>query len=404
MTPKLRKALQGGKMKDKIIEMIRDGHTHRQIRDALGVSLGQISKVRNEKNEPGIQEGEFESEIKTRKSIPKERDRLLKFHGYDPSLYDISSSRHSQWEQQAKGGEIITMFSSRITVKPKSVDESLSKDDIIEAIQSLKTKPLKGSDEVKERLSRPKLASIEIFDLHLGKLGWGEETSTDYDMKIAEKEFYDRVEYFASEIDGEVEKIIFVLGNDFFHYDNNKIETTAGTPQDTDTRPKKMFKKGLEIVCNAILRFSEIAPVEVPLVPGNHSANTIYFLAEAVSKAFEGNERVTIDTTPKTRKYIKYGQCLLGFAHGDDENKKELDGLMQKEVPELWGTTKHREFHLGHIHIETVSEVHGLKFRTVPSISGVDSWHYRKGYTQTERVAQMFIYDKERGLDKIYYR
>lgn len=386
-------------MKDKIMKLISEGKTHRQIRDILGVSLGYISRVRNEE----VYEEQLitESEIKTSFVIPKESNELLKFHGYNPKKYELVTAKSSQWEQQSKNG-IIEMKSSKISVKPKPME--VEKEDIIQSIKDLEIKSLKGSSELNERISTQKLASVEIYDLHLGKLGWGEETGTDYDMKIAEKEFFERVEYFSSKIDINTEKILFILGNDFFHYDNEKIETYHGTLQDTDTRPKKMFKKGLDMVCSAINHLSQIAPVDVLLIPGNHSSTTIYYLAEAVNKAFQGNDNVFVDTSPKTRKYYEFGNVLLGFAHSDEENKKELEGLMQKEVPEMWGRTRHREFHFGHIHIERVDEKFGLKFRWVPSISGVDNWHYKKGYIQTERVAQMFIYDKIKGLETIYYR
>ncbi len=57
---------------------------------------------------------------------------------------------------------------------------------------------------------------LAIFDQHLGKLAWGEETGENYDIKIASKRF---LENARSIIDRSVavgfSKIIFPIGNDF---------------------------------------------------------------------------------------------------------------------------------------------------------------------------------------------
>jgi hypothetical protein len=76
---------------------------------------------------------------------------------------------------------------------------------------------------------------------------------------------------------------------------------------------------------------------------------------------------------------------------------------MADEAPQLWATTKYREFHIGHIHHEKqissglVDEFRGVMVRAVPSLSQIDYWHHSSGYRST-RSAHCYEYDDERGL------
>lgn len=388
-------------IKNKVIELLKSGMTYEQINKKTGVSLGSISKLNKDIDIADETSGkEIVSEIKTSKQIPKKFEDLLTFHGYNPQLYDVQTSRSGQWEVQRKGGAIITLYSSRITVKPKL--DKITSDDIIDAFRDLS--PLKWQKIAHIKNKSSKILSIDINDIHFGKLSWDAETGENYDLKIATNKVQNIIMQnikFAKKI--KPEYIIFPLGNDLFHSDNDKGETVKGTPQDMDTRPKKVYKKVLSVMFESIGLLSEVAPVKVLLVAGNHSSNLSYYLAESLNLAFKNNPNVDIDTSPKARKYQLYGNMLLGYSHSDGESKKELYGLMQKEVPKLWGKSKFREFHLGHFHIENTEEKNGMKFRWIPSISGADKWHYGKGYVETDKTSMTFVYDKENGLETIKY-
>jgi hypothetical protein len=91
---------------------------------------------------------------------------------------------------------------------------------------------------------------------------------------------------------------------------------------------------------------------------------------------------------------------MIGYSHGE-ETKKRRDKLMQAEAPQIWGNTIFREFHLGHLHSEHVTEYPGFIERRVSSITAPDAWHNRSGYVGTIRKAQAFIWDKENGLELI---
>lgn len=119
-----------------------------------------------------------------------------------------------------------------------------------------------------------------IFDLHLGKLAWGEETGEDYDIHIAQARFHAAINDLINKSSGyKVDEILFPVGNDIYNSDKALpySQTTAGTPQMDDTRWQKMFRIGVRLITEAIIKLSEIAPVKVPLVYSNHDFESILF-------------------------------------------------------------------------------------------------------------------------------
>jgi hypothetical protein len=247
------------------------------------------------------------------------------------------------------------------------------------------------------------MLEIPVVDLHLGKLSWKPETGENYDYKIAEKRF----NYLTAQIIDEVkekqfEKILYPIGQDFFHFDTISTTTTAGTHLDSDMRWQKLFVKGVEMLRNAIDALSEIAPVYVFGIPGNHDKMTTFYALIHLSAWYRNEPMVIVNTDPKSRNYFEFGNTLIGYTHGDKEGKR-IFGNMQVEAPVAWGRTKYREWHTGHLHSEGVKEEHGVIVRRLPSITGTDAWHFEQGYVGAIARHQSFIWHKERGLTNIIY-
>ena len=324
---------------------------------------------------------------------------IMILHGFDPFAWELLSTSNKVWNGTSKLQGTYTMYSSTVKVKP--IEMCISFDYIKQCFDELAPKEW----SVEEIINNNGLfATVEIFDIHAGKLAWDEETGDNYDLDIAvgivKNIINQNVEYLSTV---KPSVIIFPIGNDLFQVDNEEKTTSHGTRQDVDTRPKKIFKEVIELIYESIGKLSQKAPVKTLFVPSNHDENTSYYLSEVMSKAFENNPNVIIDTNPKTRKYIQIGKVLLGYTHSDEESKEELKGLMQKEVPDLWGKSEYREFHFGHLHTEQTVEKHGFKQRWIPSISGPDHWHFKKGYVANDRTSMTFVYDEDKGLDTIKY-
>ncbi len=247
------------------------------------------------------------------------------------------------------------------------------------------------------------MLEVAIVDLHLGKLAWSPEVGSSYDYKIARKRFHDVIDdIYCRAADKCIEKILYVCGSDFFHYDTITNSTTAGTPMDSDLRWHKLYAVGLQMLIESIDRLATLAPVEVIGVPGNHDKQTVFYATHYLAGRYENSDVVTVSDNLRTRKYIEYGKNLLGFSHGDKEGKR-LPEMMPIEVPAAWGRTRYREFHVGHLHHERSVEKNGLIVRNLSSVTGTDAWHFESGFVGNVKKAQSFLWHKDRGLSEIWH-
>src|SRR6056297_638221 len=238
---------------------------------------------------------------------------------------------------------------------------------------------------------------INIPDLHLARLCWKAEVGENYDRKKAVKRFLEIIHKILQRVNVKIDKIIFPLGHDLTNFDNIEGETTKGTFQDNDSRWQKMIITAQELAVSAIELMKQHADIiDVLLVAGNHDLTTSFHIIRYLKGYYRNDDRVEIDDSPMLRKYRKIGVNLIGFSHGDKEGKNIYD-IMHNEVPELWGKTKYREFHLGHIHTREVREKNGVIFRWIPSAAAKSSWEYNKGFTSMAG-SRGYLWHREEGL------
>lgn len=335
----------------------------------------------------------------------KQPEQILRTHGYDVTQWELINHRLSLWNAYSKQDGTHELYASKLTVKP--IQFAITEQSINNLIGKMVDKHFINHSFYErytlEKHESRKMAELAIFDLHLGKLAWREETEEDYDLTIATERYRYVLDEMLDEVRYEgIEKILLPFGNDFFHFDNENNTTTKGTPQDSDTRMAKMFDRGVDLVIETIQKCLEIADVEFVYVKSNHDATIGYYANVVIDRLYKNNPQVTLHTRPKSRNYIEYGNCLIGYTHGDKE-KKNLTTLMQSEVPEIWGRTKYREWHIGHFHHLKVQEHNGLVIQTMPSISGTDKYHYDAGYTGSLKRAVCIIWDYEKGKKREIY-
>jgi hypothetical protein len=255
------------------------------------------------------------------------------------------------------------------------------------------------------KLKQGMLYEIEMPDIHIGKLTWGEETGEDSDIKIQEKIAKTVIEELLSHTQHyPIDRILFPIGHDYFNVDNQFNTTAHGTPQQEDTRWRKTFKVGWTLAADMINMCAQIAPVDVYIIPGNHDEERSYYLGEVLSALYMNSKNVCIENSPKARKYYEYGSNLIGMTHGYHEKITKLAQLMSFEVPEMWARTKHREWHTGDKHHKEdyVHKTHesdnGVVVRILRSLTTADAFHYNKGYVGALKASEAFLWNKENGL------
>jgi hypothetical protein len=251
------------------------------------------------------------------------------------------------------------------------------------------------------------LLELVLPDLHFGKLAHAAESGEDADTKIITARMLECAESLISRAQEQypISEFVYIVGNDLLNADSEEGTTTGGTRQDVDSRKHKVLDAVMVAMTHVIDRLLEIAPGSVYCVPGNHDRESSQAVARFLAAWYRQTQQVKVDTSPMTRKYHRFGNVLLGFTHGDSEPVKHLPIIMADESPDF-GKTTIREWHIGHVHkaqeftTMTMDETRGIRVRHLPSLSGLDAWHARKGYRSLKQ-ADAFVWSATKGLRSI---
>lgn len=300
-------------------------------------------------------------------------------------------------------GEVKVLFEVKVWLT-RRVNEIAARDVISDLMEDARKFAPKYPKISYPKRSDGLVYEIDMADLHFGKLTWAQETGQDYDIEIAAKAaryaFVELLEYVKSL---PVSKILLPLGNDFFNVNGAGEFTVNGTRQIEDTRWQKTFREGRKLLVELIDMCSQAAPVDVLIVPGNHDRERMFYAGDALECWYHGHQSVLVDNRAQLRKYYSFGKSLIGFTHGSEEKFTTLPTIMAHEVPQLWGQSVHREWHVGDRHHketlkQNVNETDGVTIRLMRSLSPPDEWHYRTGWIGAEQAAESYLWHPENGV------
>lgn len=341
--------------------------------------------------------------------------------------YEVLAFRVNSWEQHSVKKGVTTLYQVRASLRPRRQAESFTaaREAVKAMLEEVATHApafaYEATGDWNPTGDDPVLFELAAFDPHIGMLAWGEEVGRSYDSTIAIEDYGNAIEYLLRFADMyPVEKILYVVGNDFLHVDGPSFDskgtgrggaTTAGTAQDVDTRLAKMFTAGRQALIQGIdTARNYCAMVDVLVVPGNHDEQQMYRMAEVLSAWYRNTDGVTVLYGPNRRKYYQYGKNLIGFTHGMEFKRKRdnLALIMPTEAPpEMWAETTHREWHVGHNHIkqeleymapvQTQYETRAIRVRSLPGLTSEDSWHHQQGYKH-RRAATAIAFRESGGV------
>mgnify|MGYP003444440485 CR=1 FL=1 len=311
----------------------------------------------------------------------KDSSFLLKAHGFNPEEFDLTNAKSSMWNVGSEGR---TLYSSKITVKPKanginyySLIERLNKD-VVKAIPYESTK-LPESD---------KMLQIPLFDMHFGiaDLEYYKETMMKIEEKIVSRKW---------------DKIVFIIGQDLLHNDNFRGTTTSGTVIDKVNMEEafadaQTFYSHLINVANAHSNNTHIV-----FSSGNHDESLGWAFVKVLEAKFENIKTITFDTSMKPRKAIVWKDVFIGTAHGDRSGNKLTKNfytefgkqIAQAELAEIWH---------GHLHHEKSKDELGLVVRCLATKAKTDEYHDINGWIGANKRFQLFEFSPN-SLDTIYY-
>ena len=237
-----------------------------------------------------------------------------------------------------------------INFKPSSsgptFDEMLK-----EHIENVKNHTFNYKPIVRERYPDSCLLVIDPADVHIGKLARSFETGEEYNSQIAVQRVKDGVQGILDKTAGfNIDKILFIAGNDIMHVDTPKRVTTSGTPQDTDGMWYDNFLLAKRLYVDVVDQLMQVADVRFMFNPSNHDYQSGFFLADSISSWFKKCKNVSFDVSIAHRKYYKYHNNLIGTTHGDGAKAQDLPLLMAQEAKKDWAEAKNRYVYIHHIH------------------------------------------------------
>lgn len=326
----------------------------------------------------------------------KDSDFLLKVHGYDPNYWEIVNAKQTIWNQNSNKKGMIDLYSSKITVRPRK-GFNWNEENIRKIFDSL------GEDKVFEpelyecTQESKNLLFIPLADIHFGLMATLELSGEDYNTRIARQRVRYVVDKILEKIEGkQIDRIIFLIGNDGINADNLNGTTTNGTPQDNQLNWFETIRQFTDLMVETIDKLIKVAPVLAFFVPSNHDLHSMFGICETLKAYYRNCPSLTICNEATQRKYFRFGKNMIGFSH--DEKEKNVAKIMAAEQPKIWGETKFKYFMISHLHHEIVKDDYGVDIRRLPTISGRSYWTNKCGFVGTKKQGQAFIFNEDEGL------
>jgi hypothetical protein len=277
-----------------------------------------------------------------------------------------------------------------IFAKPGEISIDAMKEEIIKDLSKYSPK----FKAIKRKVTKdPHCLVISLADIHIGKLCSAAGTGSEYNVKIAIERAKEGVLGLIQRSSCyNINKILFIIGNDILHTDTTHGTTTGGTFQNTDGMWHDNFIKAKDLLVELTEYLLTIADVHVLHNQSNHDTMSGFFLCQCVLAHFRKCKNVTFDSSSRPRKAFVYGKNLIGSTHGDSIKEDLLPGLLAQEFSGEWAMCPHRYIFKHHFHHRTSKDYIGVTVQTLRSSSGTDEWHAKCGYSGVPIALEAFLH------------
>ena len=338
----------------------------------------------------------------TADNIPTE-DEIINHFNIDTTKYRINQIYH----KTSFGGKYAITVSCLLNKQQENNEDykklfidfiNQNNKNILKNDFSYLKKDISGNKEIENALI------ISLADLHLDVKTFQSETGNDSDMYksfdralLAVKDILYRATYGHG-----IEEIIFIGGNDFYHANSAKNTTEKGTPLDVDGRFHESFKLGLTLITTILDICKVYAPVRYYTCYGNHSPEREFYLAAALDAYYRNDEKIKIETDPKSRKYFSYGNSAFMLSHDAPKSIKDLPVIFATENPLLF-TMKYKFLLTGHLHSKQetffigTKDNFGLVWKRMPSLAKSDKWHFDSFFIGNQKSCIGLVINKNHG-------
>jgi len=332
----------------------------------------------------------------------------LRAVGNVPGEYECIAFKPNTWPVQQKGSEPFVAHQSKGTFVPPKPGKFVI-DNLLRELE-LKSPKVPYKHAPRRKPSNRRMLEISIMDPHFGLDCYAPGADIDYNLEIARSLYLYAVHELLAlgKNYGDIDEILLPIGNDFLHAEPIVMSkgighgTAGGTAQPEMVAWHHAYMEGEKMLREAIMLLSEIAPVTVLEIPGNHDRYSAFTLARVMNAYFHKNDNVTVECDPSPYKFKRYGVNLIGFEHGHSVATIRLAALMANERPQDWAETKYREWHLGDQHRKgsakpSVMEEQGVSVEFLPSLTAPNEWHRLKSFNWQKRGAMAWVWDYNYG-------
>lgn len=275
-------------------------------------------------------------------------------------------------------------------VKTK-LDDELREKAIRAAIDALagdmpRAEPIKAPGKTSEPLCN----LYTLTDCHVGMRSWKPETGDNWDLDIAERVLIGAFEHLVRCSPAAKVAVVNQLG-DFLHFDSlSPVTPTNGYILDGDGRYGKVVRVAVKILRHIIDEsLKKHEKVVVLMAEGNHDPASSVWLRHIFGLLYEKEPRVRVIDSEMPYYVYQHGEVMLAFHHGHLKQKAGLPLLFAAQFPEVWGGTKKRYCHTGHMHSLDEKEHSGMKLTQHPTMAARDAYASRHGFISERQMTSV---------------
>lgn len=244
--------------------------------------------------------------------------------------------------------------------------------------------------------SLARLANLYVItDYHLGALAWRDEGGADWDLKIAERTLIGAFENMIARSPNARVGVLCQLG-DFLHADGlMPVTPTSGHVLDADGRFSKVVKIAIRLLRRVIdMMLMKHEAVHVLLAEGNHDMASAVWLRHMFAALYENEPRVQVNDSELPFYAYQHGDVMLAFHHGHMKKLADLPLLFATQFSPMWGATRKRYGHAGHMHHEDTKEHSGMLITQHPTLAARDAYAARHGWHAERRASCITYHDR----------
>lgn len=251
--------------------------------------------------------------------------------------------------------------------------------------------------EEPEIVARDLMSELFLPDLHFGMYASGLEVGEAYDTELARERVIGMARRVIAKAPPSELFVISILGDTLHANDRRGVTPHSGHHLDMAGRHFEIALACVQVILEIIeLARAKFARVVVRGVGGNHDPDAADWLSIALLMRLEKEERVEIEPRGGKWSALEFGGVMSAIYHGDKVPFARAAGFLADEFSQMFGRTKWRFAHSGHIHHERAEFIGGFYMRALDAICPRDSYGHGSGFTSRSSL-RIATYHKDGG-------